>query len=471
MIKTYSLKMFLTGFYFIIICFSSIAEAAFWYVDSSATGSNDGKSWYNAWKSFGNIVGTNSGDTIIVSGGTSSKTYNEQLSPLDGITIRPAAAEAAPSSTHSGTVIINSPTPYGIQIRGHNVTVDGLTNGVRKIKIIGADRGVDVGSGNTGALIRGVEVVGSNNVGIMFYMGFGEIDNCYIHSMGPNADAAVRGLYTTHATDYGRLIVHDSIIVTPQRGSGFGADGIQTTNGLIAYNNHIKAVYDAAYTGTQHEDAIQQTGSNYIKIYNNTISGYSNYGIYIESSKEHIQIYNNYIYNTRGAITKGGKSSNNHLDINISNNIIVDSIIGTPSIYFAKNELATYSDTSIRNNLLVNSPDGIQVGIGNFICGKDVVIDYNIGPYITCKGLIYTQPSYSSTSIPKFIRYSKGAGEANDLNLLATDTIARGKGINLSAYFIIDHNNNYRPIDSSWNIGAYESKYVGPNYPLKLQIK
>ena len=51
------------------------------YVDNAVSSSGDGSSWNKAWKSFANINWSQiePGNVIYISGGTSSKTYNEQL--------------------------------------------------------------------------------------------------------------------------------------------------------------------------------------------------------------------------------------------------------------------------------------------------------------------------------------------------------------------------------------------------------
>jgi len=52
-----------------------------WYVDNEASGANDGSSWSDAWESFADInwSSLSDGDTIYISGGSVSKTYEELL--------------------------------------------------------------------------------------------------------------------------------------------------------------------------------------------------------------------------------------------------------------------------------------------------------------------------------------------------------------------------------------------------------
>lgn len=94
-----------------------------WYVDKNATGSNNGTSWTNAWKSFAaiNWGSIQPGDFIYISGGTSSTVYYEQLEPACSGTatnyVTIIAGKYSPSpSGHSGRVIIdgNNYANYGI---------------------------------------------------------------------------------------------------------------------------------------------------------------------------------------------------------------------------------------------------------------------------------------------------------------------------------------------------------------------
>jgi len=59
-------------------------QAAVWYVDKAATGANNGRSWTDAWTNFSSVVwgsaGVKAGDTLYISGGSSSKVYPENLS-------------------------------------------------------------------------------------------------------------------------------------------------------------------------------------------------------------------------------------------------------------------------------------------------------------------------------------------------------------------------------------------------------
>lgn len=94
-----------------------------WYVYKNASGSNNGTSWTNAWKSFSNINWSSiqPGDYIYISGGTDSLVYSGSLSPNKSGTkanrIRIWAGKYSPNpSGHSGRVIIEGDS-YNIHIQ------------------------------------------------------------------------------------------------------------------------------------------------------------------------------------------------------------------------------------------------------------------------------------------------------------------------------------------------------------------
>jgi hypothetical protein len=91
------------------LSFSPI-KAASWYVDNQASGSNNGTSWTNAWKSFSTIAWTSlkPGDYIYISGGSTSKTYNERLIiGASGASGNPITITKGRDSGHNGRVIID----------------------------------------------------------------------------------------------------------------------------------------------------------------------------------------------------------------------------------------------------------------------------------------------------------------------------------------------------------------------------
>jgi len=86
------------------------AFGANWYVDPQATGANNGTSWTDAWTNPTNIVwaGVKPGDTIFVSGGTTSQVYTNALTiskygtPGNYVTVR-----VGQETGHNGVAIFD----------------------------------------------------------------------------------------------------------------------------------------------------------------------------------------------------------------------------------------------------------------------------------------------------------------------------------------------------------------------------
>ncbi len=134
------LKRFLFGFFVFVFfslfyfIFAPKAYAANWYVDNAATGTNSGTSWTDAWTGLAAIVWTsvNPGDTVFISGGTTSKTYVESIiytrSGTSGspITIDIGVNSPFPSG-HNGVVIIDGSAGYCIRANGDYNYLKNLT--------------------------------------------------------------------------------------------------------------------------------------------------------------------------------------------------------------------------------------------------------------------------------------------------------------------------------------------------------
>jgi T5SS/PEP-CTERM-associated repeat protein len=87
----------------ISITLTAIARtnAATWYVDTAATGSNNGTSWANAWTSISSATGSSvaPGDTVYISNGSYAN-----FNPKSGTVGNPITYKIGQQAGHNGTV-------------------------------------------------------------------------------------------------------------------------------------------------------------------------------------------------------------------------------------------------------------------------------------------------------------------------------------------------------------------------------
>ena len=103
-----------------------------YYVDKNANGLNNGTSWTNAWQSIGNVQWSTlgAGDTLFISGGTTSTIYNETITV--GASGNPnglLVITKGRTSGHNGEVILDGGnTGFGIYVQGDEyIKVSDLT--------------------------------------------------------------------------------------------------------------------------------------------------------------------------------------------------------------------------------------------------------------------------------------------------------------------------------------------------------
>jgi len=276
---------------FIVALFLSLSlpiYATNWYVYKNASGSNNGTSWTNAWKSFSNINWSSikPGDYIYISGGTDSLVYSAPLQPncsgntVNWITITTGKYSPSPSG-HSGRVIIDGNNHSQSAILFH----DGSGSNPSYITIKGIE---------TRNVYSGVYANVDN-----FHRGI-KIDSCMIYgfySAGIRLETGEVGYQNMDS-----VFIENCRIVSPNYIEG-ESDGIQVKGAsrVFIHNNYIRIKNQHP---TQHVDAIQGYLGNGFVITNNILINDSVYspeggGIPIILGSEGnnpVIIYNNFCY-------------------------------------------------------------------------------------------------------------------------------------------------------------------------------
>lgn len=500
------------------ICLISNVEAANWYVDKDAVGANNGSSWSNAWASFSRIVwgggGVKAGDTLYISGGSSSKTYYESLSVgASGSAGSPITIKVGQDSGHNGTVVLDfnsqgdSGSGSAISIYNRSfITISGNYGGSRRIKIqnlrnpnkitdAAAIGGTGTSAGNI--IIEYVEVDNCNN-GVLISYPQAPIEVRY-SKLRFRGDAGV-GLIdcsTTPTPGWDFHKIHDNEIIPMIGNAGGGPDGIQCSHGVSIYNNKFKLESVSYYTSGQHPDYIQVTG-NYIKIYNNEFVNIADSGIdfdtWSNNSPHDFWVFNNVFRNTFGLdpypeyirlYTSNGRMTS-VINFKVFNNTFIDGNAGGKNwaaVKFMTLGGASGSGNEIKNNIFYNCGDGsnyfplieIDGPSGSFAFDGNIYYHPSSTSYVKIYGRLYTSSEWVAGNEPKgrtgrpvfmsYTAYSAG----NDLHIATSDTVALHSGVNLSNYVTTDKDGVSRPQGGGFDIGAYEGAAGGTGGGMDVQ--
>jgi hypothetical protein len=329
------------------------AHGANHYVDKDATGTNDGSSWADAWTSIPTSVAVwaniHGGDTIYVSGGSSSKTYDKVRLSGIGVTDGEVTITKGLEAGHDGEVIFsatNASWPNasfyldGAAGTTQNVRLSGFTfrwdldaatgaavavgNGadhctLENSHVVSAGYGHAIGVNTASNLTIRANVIetlaNTHSVeqdGIILGHASGDIvieENVIVlrgnHAASdPNAPHmdGIQFYYVSEAPDLGQVVIRGNFITSIQEA------GSRPAAGIYAYNvNGDWQVYNNVLSiGEAHDGWVSAIGINAgdysalamgVEVYNNTIitHSYQNYPISVDYG-DAVKVKNNVIH-------------------------------------------------------------------------------------------------------------------------------------------------------------------------------
>jgi len=507
-----------TTYYYRVAAYNSIGDSSFveqivsipnlpptgtkiLYVSDRAAGEETGASWADCWALNSiNWPAVKPGTTLIVNGG-----------PTGGVLDYAAALSIGTSGTSNNPIVIQT-----AKDSGHNgrVKLTGIDFSSRSWITIDGSKNPNFVPNNTQDIIQNINLEASNPFGTGVYasgspqglrilwtdvhdtgsshgiwinatggsMSDVEIGYCHVHDNWQDGINASSGGQQA----YGATQIHHCIV------EGNGDDGIQWPSGVDIYNNIIRK--RQLGLGSGHPDGIQGT-QGYYRIYDNEISDFSNGCIFIETWGQqagNILVYNNVFFTdelTNSLLravninaTALGSSANHWDSVAWNEIIIVNNLMfnlpNYPAIDLSKASTVgqlTGTNLRIQNNVLYQcmtaNLTGLPVIIGVEGSPKDILFDNNIVAGLN-RRIAYAGNTYldaealnaatgflrNSSKTPKFVSYSN-----QNLHLTVDDSVARGRGANLSSLVSLapgineDFGGIGRPTTSAWDIGPYQT--------------
>lgn len=413
-----------------------------WYVDNAATGSNTGASWANAWTSFLSIAWSSiqPGDTIYISGGTSSKTYSGNINVLaSGTAGNPVTITKGVDPGHNGEVILQgSGSGYGVNIRPEDyIMVSGLSfqGWGKSIRISGSSGSTYSSEGAAKHII-----IENNDILMDYGGGIGiqtsdhiTIRNNYLETLN-YVPTQTDGIYSQRNHD--NVYEGNTIIINNQHTGGHD-DGIQLyqDTDITVKGNYIEQHNDKSGNAQGIYATVMHGTSYYVNNVVNLRNAQSNALTFRRlpdsGGDGNVVIYGNTVYAIRPYHLIQATEVEDPV---IKNNI---GMVATTSLVPLEVKQWNGNPSNIENNLLWN-PNTNNVA--------------NIG------GSIKTQSQLESMGInidgkradPKFISIPD-----KDFHLQSSSP-AIDAGKDLGSPYNVDKDGVPRPQGSAWDIGAYE---------------
>ena len=321
-----------------------------WYVNKDATGNGSGTSWTNASTTISGLPWTsiNGGDTIYISGGTTTKTYTSTLSPKkSGSLARRIIITAGKDTGHNGIPFFNiSGDNSALYINGYNyIEISYIkfrnqsTNNTRVCNIANAI-GIDFlhntiihpsapgiafekasGSIQYDSIYTGIVNTTGETDGIdLSTSGHIEIGWCYVSSNNANTSPHV-DLIQAYAGfgASGQNLIHDNFFYGQTSSSSEAMLNLEGIQGhWEVYNNIVSQANVTSFTfGIYLGNNQNANDAIYAYVFNNTLSLAGNaYPLKITNGDSTV-FKNNLIYKPSGsvAVQLAGSTYSNYCDI------------------------------------------------------------------------------------------------------------------------------------------------------------
>ena len=431
------------------------------YVDSAAAGGGNGQSWATAWNAFSQITGVGPGDTVYVSGGTTTKTYNlgSGWSIPAGTAANRFVLSIGQEAGHNGVAIVTGTVSGQFELINNNVdywTIDGRVAGAGyhfRISSLNWFYNPHDAATRTGLRFYGIEFQNGSRLYLrrctqveIAYCLFTEWDQGSSGSEAPHIfGPGDEGDGADIQDGFGVNSIHHNVMRqlytrTVHTDGSNGNDYIKEPQSCDIYNNSFIGVLvtPTQFIGADHQDMIQTAGGDEdLRIYNNYFENSSNYMVYLENFGNNAHIYNNVfnqsdpnLANTQAIATGSQSGTVNYNNHKYFNNTF-RGLTGSGSITFGgPNTTNNSTDCYIQNNLMFNSAGILVRG--------------------TQPNTIVTNNFTGATSA-YFVNQATG-----NFRLTASATGAINQGISTvpSTIFTTDADGNTRT--GTWDIGAYE---------------
>ena len=442
------------------------------YVDSAAPGGGNGQSWATAWNAFSQITGVGPGDTVYVSGGTTTKTYNlgSGWSIPAGTAANRFVLSIGQEAGHNGVAIVTGTVSGQFELINNNVdywTIDGRVAGAGyhfRISSLNWFYNAHDATTRTGLRFFGIEFQNGSRLYLrrctqveIAYCLFTEWDQGSSGSEAPHIfGPGDEGNGADIQDGFGVNSIHHNVMRqlytrTVHTDGSNGNDYIKEPQSCDIYNNSFIGVLvtPTQFIGADHQDMIQTAGGDEdLRIYNNYFENSSNYMVYLENFGNNAHIYNNVfnqsdtnLPNTQGIALGSQTGTVNYNNHKYFNNTF-RGLTGSGSITFGgPNTTNNSTNCNIQNNLMFNSAGILVRGTQ-----PNTIVSNN----------------FTGATAAYFVNSAAGNFR---LTASAVGAINAGISAPASPIFTTDADGNTRT--GTWDIGAYEFG-AGPGDPVPL---